>query len=129
MNIKFQDIINFNINSQKLTKGELPLTCAYKLTKISKILAEEADFYQTEFFKIVDEYGEKDEKGNIKYSEDGTVVLIEPSKQKEAQEKINNLNNMEIEVNIEPYLLEFSDFDSDKKITMEEMSSLWPFRK
>ena len=93
MNIKFQDIINFNINSQRLTKGELPLTCAYKLTKISKILAEEADFYQTEFFKIVDEYGEKDEKGNIKYSEDGTVVLIEPSKQKEAQEKINNLNN------------------------------------
>ena len=90
MNIKFQDIINFNINSQRLTKGELPLTCAYKLTKISKILAEEADFYQTEFFKIVDEYGEKDEKGNIKYSEDGTVVLIEPSKQKEAQEKIND---------------------------------------
>ena len=105
MNIKFQDIINFNINSQRLTKGELPLTCAYKLTKISKILAEETDFYQTEFFKIVDEYGEKDEKGNIKYSEDGTVVLIEPSKQKEAQEKINNLNNMEIELNIEPYLL------------------------
>ena len=129
MNIKFQDIINFNINSQRLTKGELPLACAYKLTKISKILAEEADFYQTEFFKIVDEYGEKDEKGNIKYSEDGTVVLIEPSKQKEAQEKINNLNNMEIEVNIEPYLLEFSDFDSDKKITMEEMSSLLPFMK
>lgn len=129
MNIKFQDIINFNINSQKLAKGELPLTCAYKLTKISKILAEEADFYQTEFFKIVDEYGEKDEKGNIKYSEDGTVVLIEPSKQKEAQEKINNLNNMEIEVNIEPYLLEFSDFDPDKKITMEEMSSLLPFMK
>ena len=107
----------------------MPLTCAYKLTKISKILAEEADFYQTEFFKIVDEYGEKDEKGNIKYSEDGTVVLIEPSKQKEAQEKINNLNNMELEVNIEPYLLEFSDFDSDKKITMEEMSSLLPFMK
>ena len=129
MNIKFQDIINFNINSQRLTKDELPLTCAYKLTKISKILAEEADFYQTEFFKIVDEYGEKDEKGNIKYSEDGTVVLIEPSKQKEAQEKINNLNNMEIEVNIEPYLLEFSDFDPDKKITMEEMSSLLPFMK
>ena len=129
MNIKFQDIINFNINSQRLTKGELPLICAYKLTKISKILAEEADFYQTEFLKIVDEYGEKDEKGNIKYSEDGTVVLIEPSKQKEAQEKINNLNNMEIEVNIEPYLLEFSDFDPDKKITMEEMSSLLPFMK
>ena len=107
----------------------MPLTCAYKLTKISKILAEEADFYQTEFFKIVDEYGEKDEKGNIKYSEDGTVVLIEPSKQKEAQEKINNLNNMEIELNIEPYLLEFSDFDPDKKITMEEMSSLLPFMK
>ena len=107
----------------------MPLTCAYKLTKISKILAEEADFYQTEFFKIVDEYGEKDEKGNIKYSEDGTVVLIEPSKQKEVQEKINNLNNMEIELNIEPYLLEFSDFDPDKKITMEEMSSLLPFMK
>ena len=32
-------------------------------------------------------------------------------------------------LNIEPYLLEFSDFDPDKKITMEEMSSLLPFMK
>ena len=31
MNIKFQDIINFNINSQRLTKGELPLNQFYEM--------------------------------------------------------------------------------------------------
>ena len=62
------------------------------------------------------------------------IIFILTSGKKNKKEETpkpqeSNLNNMEIEVNIEPYLLEFSDFDSDKKITMEEMSSLLPFMK
>ena len=36
MNLTFRDILGFNSNSQKLFSEKMPLTCAYKLSKIQK---------------------------------------------------------------------------------------------
>lgn len=129
MNFKLNDLVKFNTNSQKIFAEKLPLTCAYKLSKIRRAVAEDIDFYQKKYFEIVEEYGEKDDNGNLKYSDDGMIVLIASEKMDEAKQKIEELNNMEIHLDIDDYLLELSDFDSDTKISMEDISGILPFIK
>lgn len=129
MNLTFRDILGFNSNSQKLFSEKMPLTCAYKLSKIQKILADEIEFYQKKYLEIIEEYGKKDENGKLMYSNDGQVVLLKEDKISEAQSKIDELHNMTVDLNVEPYLLELSDFDENKKVSMEEMIRLLPFIK
>ena len=129
MNLTFRDILGFNSNSQKFFSEKMPLTCAYKLSKIQKILADEIEFYQKKYLEIIEEYGKKDENGKLMYSNDGQVVLLKEDKISEAQSKIDELHNMTVDLNVEPYLLELSDFDENKKVSMEEMIGLLPFIK
>ena len=129
MNLTFRDILGFNSNSQKLFSEKMPLTCAYILSKIQKILADEIEFYQKKYLEIIEEYGKKDENGKLMYSNDGQVVLLKEDKISEAQSKIDELHNMTVDLNVEPYLLELSDFDDNKKVSMEEMIGLLPFIK
>ena len=129
MNLTFRDILGFNSNSQKLFSEKMPLTCAYKLSKIQKILADEIEFYQKKYLEIIEEYGKKDENGKLMYSNDGQVVLLKEDKISEAQSKIDELHNMTVDLNVDPYLLELSDFDENKKVSMEEMIGLLPFIK
>lgn len=129
MNFKLIDLAKFNTNSQKIFSEKLPLTCAYKLSKIQKEIADDIEFYQKKYFEIVEEYGKKDSSGNLEYSQDGLVVLIEPDKMEEAQKKIDELNEMNISLNIEDYLLELSDFDKDIRMSMEDINGILPFIK
>jgi len=129
MNFKLIDLAKFNTNSQKIFSEKLPLTCAYKLSKIQKEIADDIEFYQKKYFEIVEEYGKKDSNGNLEYSQDGLVVLIEPDKMEEAQKKIDELNEMNISLNIEDYLLELSDFDKDIRMSMEDINGILPFIK
>ncbi len=129
MNVKLIDLAKFNTNSQKIFSEKLPLTCAYKLSKIQKAAADDIDFYQRRYFEIVEEYGKRDEQGQLQYSENGMIVLIDQDKKEEAQQKINELDNMEVSLDIDSYLLELSDFDSDRKVSMEEINGILPFIK
>lgn len=129
MNLKISDLVKFNNNSQRIFSEKMPLACAYKLSKIQRAAAEDIDFYQKRFFEIINEYGKRKENGELEYTEDGTVVLMQEDKTKEAQEKISELNNMEVHLDIEDYLLELSDFDKDKKMSMEDISGILPFIK
>ena len=90
MNLTFRDILGFNSNSQKLFSEKMPLACAYKLSKIQKILADEIEFYQKKYLEIIEEYGKKDENGKLMYSNDGQVVLLKEDKISEAQSKLMN---------------------------------------
>lgn len=129
MNLKLIDLVKFNTNSQKIFSEKMPLTCAYKLAKLEKEMTSDIEFYQKKYFEIIEEYGRRDEAGNLRYSEHGDVVLIKEDKIKEAQEKINELNEMEIELNIDNFLLELSDFDSNSRMSVEELNILLPFMK
>ncbi len=129
MIFKLKDLVSFNLNSQKIFQEKLPLTCAYKLSKIQRAIAEDLEFYQKKYLEIVNEYGDKDENGNLKYSENGTVVLMIPERKEEAQKEINELDNMEVDLDLDNYLLELSDFEKDKKISMQELVGILPFMR
>ena len=129
MDFKLIDLVRFNTSNQKIFSEKLPLTCAYKLSKIQKEIADDIDFYQKKYFEIVEEYGKRDVNGNLEYSQDGFVVLIKQDKIEEAQTKIQELNEINVSLNIENYLLELSDFDKNSKISMEDLSGILPFMK
>lgn len=129
MNFKLAELAKFNANSQKIFSEKMPLTCAYKLAKLQKEMADDIEFYQKKYFEIIEEYAKRDSNNNLKYSDDGTVVLMEPDKVEEAQAKIKELNEMEVSLNVENFLLELSDFDKDSKMSMEDFNAILPFIK
>ena len=61
--------------------------------------------------------------GILHVIEDAIAIEKDPSK------FIDELHNMTVDLNVEPYLLELSDFDENKKVSMEEMIGLLPFIK
>lgn len=129
MNFQIKDIVKFNLSVKNLSNDKLPLTCAYKISKIQHAMENDLNFYQTKYFEIVEKYGKKDENGNLQYSEDGMVVLLDQDKIEAAQIEISELENMSIELDIENYLLDISDFDQTSRMTVSELNSLIPFMK
>lgn len=87
-------IQNFYLNVQD---AKLPIRTAYKLTRLMRRVEEESQFYQTEFAKIVNEYGLK-ENGQLVYSDDMTSIKIIEGKEDECNTKILELKNLEIDL-------------------------------
>lgn len=129
MIFKINELIQFNISSQKIFNEKLPLTLAYKVAKIQRAIAADIEFYQKRYKEIITEYGDKDENGNLKTSEDGTLILMVPENREKAQAEITQLEEKEVDVPIDEYLLSLSDFNQDKMVSMEELSGLLPFIK
>lgn len=129
MKFKLIELINFNKNSQAIFFDKLPLQCAYKMSKIQKEIGNDIEFYQTKFNELLNEYAQKDDNGNFKLSEDKQTILLISDKADECKNKIKELEEMEIELNIDSYLLDITDFGNEQKMSMEEISGLLPFMK
>ena len=99
---------------------KMPIKTTYKLSRLAKRVEEEAQFYQNEFAKIVDEYALK-ENGQLVYSEDMNSIKIIPGKEKECSEKIVELR--ELEVDLSQFEFSIEEFDS-LELTLAEMSSI-----
>lgn len=129
MNFKLKQIIKFSMSIKKIAEDELPLTCAYKIAKIEDAIAADVEFYQKKYFEIVEKYGKRDDNGQLKYSDDGLVVIIDQERISEAQAEITQLEEMDIELDVEKYLLDISDFDQSSRMSVMELNSLMPFIK
>lgn len=90
--------------------AKLPIKTTYKLTRLMRRVEEETQFYQTEFAKIIDEYGLK-EDGELVYSDDMTSIKIIEGKEEECSNKILELKNLEVDL-------------SDFEFTIEEFDRL-----
>lgn len=80
----------------KIREQNLPLKTAYKLNKLARRLETEQTFYQENLRKILAQYTEKDENGEIKFDEAGNVVLIRETIQ-ECNKELAELQNLIIE--------------------------------
>lgn len=104
---------------------KMPIKTAYKLSRLAKRIEEEAQFYQKEFARIVDEYALK-ENGQLVYSEDMASIKVIPGKEDECSNKIFELKELEIELSQFEFTLD--EFDS-LELTLAEMSSILPLIK
>lgn len=91
---------------------KLPIKTAYKFTRFFEQLEKESKFFNDTLQKIVDEYGQRDENGNFILTADKNGVKIKEDKFEECMDKIEELNNIEVQLSYIP------------QFTLEELDSL-----
>lgn len=102
---------------EKIGEQNLNGVQAYKLGKIFKTISTQLQLYYTTRKKLLDEYGEKDEFGQLKIIDDGKIPIVK-DKLNEFNNKLTELNNLQIELNFNP--LNLNDL---KEITLSPRES------
>ena len=126
MKLKMNQIIEFQMFYNNIKNTKLPLKTAYKLNKLFIQINEELSFYQQKFTEIINEFGKRDENGELIYSSDRTSIEIMDGRRLECQQKIEELQNLE--VNIEG--IEFTTDELESlNLTISEVECLMPFIK
>ena len=123
--VTMEQLMDFRNSDDFFGDTVIPLKGAYKINKIKKAIEEEANFYSTKFQEIVDKYAQKDENGEIKFSEDGSQILIQEGKIDDCNKALEDLQGMEVE--IENYNLTLEDLGENVECTPEQLEALMPF--
>ena len=126
MKLKMQQIIEFQKFYNNVKNIKLPLKTAYKLNKLFIQANEELSFYQQKFAEIINNFGKRDENGELVYSSDKTSIEIEETRRDEKNQKIEELQNLEVDINgIDFTIEELEGFN----LTISEVECLMPFIK
>ena len=99
----------------------MPLKTAYKFSRLMRYLEKEIGFYQTEFAKVLQTYGKKDNEGNLAISQDGESIEILPGKEVECNTKILELRNLDVTVEGFEFTLEELE---NLSLTLNEVSCM-----
>ena len=125
VNVTMEQIIAFSNNGDFFAGTSLPLKGAYKINKIKKAVEKESEFYREKFQEIVDQYAQKDENGEVVFSEDGNQIMIKDGLIDECNKALADLQELEVE--IDNYNLALDDLGEDVECTPEELEALMPF--
>lgn len=123
--VTMEQLMDFRNSDDFFGTTVIPLKGAYKINKIKKTVEQEAEFYSTKFQEIVDKYAQKDEEGQVKFSEDGNQILIQEDKIAECNQALEDLQNMTVE--IDNLNLTLADLGDNLQCTPEQLEVLMPF--
>lgn len=123
--MKLYEVLSLQGFYNTIKDKKLPIKTTYKLSKLMRRAEEESQFYSAEFAKIVNLYAKK-ENGELIYSQDGTSIEIIPGKENECNEKILELQNLE--VNLDEFSFELEEFEG-VDVTLSEMQGILPLIK
>ena len=118
--MRIQKILAMEEAIKNLKSKNLPIKTAYRLLKLAELVSKEAENYRNLFRQILDEYAEKKEDGSYVLSEDGTNVIIQKDYIQDANQKVDELNKIDVEI---PYTFDIKDFDNIE-ISLEELAPL-----
>lgn len=118
--MRIQKILAMEEAIKNLKSKNLPIKTAYRLLKLAEFVATESDNYRNLFRQILDEYAEKNEDGSFVFSEDGANVILKKDHIKEANEKVSELNQLEVDV---PYTFDLREFEN-LEISLEDLAPL-----
>lgn len=118
--MRIQKILAMEEAIKNLKSKNLPIKTAYRLLKLAEFVSNEAENYRNLFRQILDEYAEKNEDGSFVFSEDGTNVILKKDHIKEANEKVSELNQLEVDV---PYTFDLREFEN-LEISLEDLAPL-----
>jgi len=100
---------------------KVPQEMSYWLFRNVRIIKEHCNYYETEHNKLIKEYLYKDVEGKYaKPLEDGTIAKNYKNKESKSkyEEEVSNLGNLEVEIN--PYLLDYDKFvDNNPSFMLE----------
>lgn len=118
--MRIQKILAMEQAIKNLKSKNLPIKTAYRLLKLAELVSKEAENYRNLFRQILDEYAEKKEDGSYVLSEDGANVIIQKDHIQDANQKVDELNKIDVEI---PYTFDIKDFDNIE-ISLEELAPL-----
>ena len=118
--MRIQKILAMEEAIKNLKSKNLPIKTAYRLLKLAELVSNEAENYRNLFRQILDEYAEKKENGSYVLSEDGANVIIQKDHIQDANQKVDELNKIDVEI---PYTFDIKDFDNIE-ISLEELAPL-----
>ena len=118
--MRIQKILAMEEAIKNLKSKNLPIKTAYRLLKLAELVSNEAENYRNLFRQILDEYAEKKEDGSYVLSEDGANVTIQKDYIQDANQKVDELNKIDVEI---PYTFDIKDFDNIE-ISLEELAPL-----
>ena len=118
--MRIQKILAMEEAIKNLKSKNLPIKTAYRLLKLAELVSNEAENYRNLFRQILDEYAEKKEDGSYVLSKDGANVIIQKDHIQDANQKVDELNKIDIEI---PYTFDIKDFDNIE-ISLEELAPL-----
>ena len=118
--MRIQKILAMEEAIKNLKSKNLPIKTAYRLLKLAELVSNEAENYRNLFCQILDEYAEKKEDGSYVLSEDGANVIIQKDHIQDANQKVDELNKIDVEI---PYTFDIKDFDNIE-ISLEELAPL-----
>lgn len=118
--MRIQKILAMEEAIKNLKSKNLPIKTAYRLLKLAELVSNETENYRNLFRQILDEYAEKKEDGSYVLSEDGANVIIQKDHIQDANQKVDELNKIDVEI---PYTFDIKDFDNIE-ISLEELAPL-----
>lgn len=118
--MRIQKILAMEEAIKNLKSKNLPIKTAYRLLKLAELVSKEAENYRNLFRQILDEYAEKKEDGSYVLSEDGANVIIQKDHIQDANQKVEELNKIDVEIH---YTFDIKDFDNIE-ISLEELAPL-----
>lgn len=104
MQLKANDILNMYEAIETLSKEKTSMPTAYYIAKNLKTIKEEYTTIEESKQKLINQYGEKNEDGSLKISEQG-LVKIDDVSLPIFNEQFGKLINSTIELNIKPISL------------------------
>lgn len=126
MTLKMYEIINFPSFYEKIKSLKLPFKTSYRLALLALEVEKHINYYQEQFRSLLNEYGKKDDNGNLVPTDDGQGIRLVEETMEEVYTKISELRNLEVELN--GYSFTADDFDGIE-LSPEEMVVILPFIK
>lgn len=125
--MKFSEVFQLLEIRNLLIEQKLPIRVSYKFSRFFAELENESKFFNEAMQKLIEEYGERDEHGNFIQTEDGQGIKVQKDKFNECMERIEELNNLEINLSYVP------DFTLDElellNLEMKYITLLLPYIK
>lgn len=122
--MKLTKLLNARRVFLKHTNDEMPVSLAYKFMKAIKASDNEEAFYNKKIEEIVGEFGATDDNGKL--IKDNGNIVIKPDKIAECNEKVKELEDTEVNVELVTFTVE--DL-GDLKFTVKELFLLEDYIK
>ena len=122
--MKIMDLLSFSNFYNQIKNEKINFQLAYKIEKLKREVDFHLNFYEENLNSLILQYADKEEDGELKKTNDGQGIAIQKGKEKECEEKINELINLEIEKpNISFSLDEFNSI----QLSIENLKAIMPF--
>jgi hypothetical protein len=121
--LSLNDILNSSETINTIMGQSFKGSLAFKIARLARELDKEMTTFNTERQKILEKYCVKDENGQLKTNENGTVQ-VEPDKINEFNEEFTSLLETEVEINADKLPMDSIDnFDitPQQMLTIEKM--------